>query len=256
VQVRRVERLTPGMVRITVAGDALEESPIKGPCGHMRVFPPAPGKHAPVLPVQGANGPEWPAGESRPPSRAYTPRRWNAATRELDIDFVVHGEGLGGSWAARAAVGDMALVGGHSGPYHPDPAADWFLLAGDESALPAIATILEALPETARAEVFVEVRDAAEEQPLPSPARVNVTWLHRGPDLRATGQRLTEAVEAASLPAGEGRYWVACEAQAMRAIRRHLLQERGAAPKALYTRGYWQLGESNHPDHDTGEDAG
>jgi NADPH-dependent ferric siderophore reductase len=242
------------MVRITLGSDDLQESPIKGPCGHMRVFPPQPGQDAPTLPVQGPNGLEWPAGQGRPPSRAYTPRRWDPVAHELDIDFVVHGHGLAGSWAGRAKPGDTVMIGGHSGPYQPDPTADWHLLVGDESALPAIATILEVLPASTRAEVYVEVASAEDEQPLESPAQLRVNWLHRGADPKQAGQALTAAVREASLPDGSGRAWVACEAMAMRAIRRSLL-DRGLAPSTLYTRGYWQLDEANHPDHDTGEDA-
>jgi NADPH-dependent ferric siderophore reductase len=172
----------------------------------------------------------------------------------MDIDFVLHGGGLVGSWAARAKPGDTIMVGGHSGPYHPDPTADWHLLVGDESALPAIATILEVLPATTRAEVYVEVASTASEQPLESPAQLHVTWLHRDDHSKPVGQTLATAVHDAALPEGSGRAWVACEAMAMRAIRRDLL-DRGLAPATLYTRGYWQLDEANHPDHDTGEDA-
>ena len=100
--------------------------------------------------------------------------------------------------------------------------------------------------------MFVEVLDAAEEQVLQSPARVELHWLHRGSC--APGERLESAVRAAKFPEGIGRAWVACEAVAMRNLRRHLLNDRGMERAAINTQGYWKFGAANHPDHDTGED--
>lgn len=253
-KVRRVHPLNPHMVRITVAGETPDWFTLKGPCGHIRVYFPPAGEDAPPLPTAGPNGAEWPAGQ-RPVSRAYTPRSWNPETAELDIDFVLHGTGPGASWASQVKPGQTILVGAQSTPYLPDAAADWHLLVGDETALPAIATILEQLPYTTQADVFVEVRDRSVEQPLESAASLNVKWLHRGPNPAAAGGALIAAVRAAELPEGEGRVFVACEAAAMREIRRHLLEDRGLERGAVYTQGYWKLGASNHPDHDTGEDA-
>jgi len=118
--------------------------------------------------------------------------------------------------------------------------------------------VLPGLPASASAEVFVEVHDHGEEQPVESPATVTLTWLHRdnrGSHSLAPGGLLEAAIRGASVPNGHGQVWIACEAQAMRRIRAHLLHERGLDPASLYTRGYWQAGEANHPDHDYGEDV-
>lgn len=253
-RVQRVQPLSPSMVRITVAGEPPDWFILKGPGGHIRVFFPPPGADAPPLPTAGPGGAEWLSGQ-RPVSRAYTPRRWNPETAELDIDFVLHGDGPGASWASRAKPGHTVLVGAQSTPYLPDPTADWHLLVGDETAQPAIGTILEQLPASSRAEVLIEVRDAASEQPLESPAHLNVSWLHRDPDPAAAGRALVHAVRTARLPEGNGRVFVGCEAVAMRDIRRHLIEERGLDRGALYTQGYWKLDAANHPDHDTGDDT-
>jgi NADPH-dependent ferric siderophore reductase len=253
VQIRRVRRVTPHMCRITVSGEELAGFSTEGVAGHVRVLLPVPGQEAPVLPTWGPNGPEYPEGVPRPTSRAYTPRRWDPQSLELDIDFVLHGDnGPASVWASRATPGDKLVVVAPRRAYQPDAQADWHLLAGDESALPAIATILEVLPATARALVYVVVKDAAEEQVLHSPAAVEWHWLHRGD--AASGGKLESAVRAAKFPDGKGRAWVACEAVVMRNLRRHLLNERGMERAAINTQGYWKLGAENHPDHDTGEE--
>jgi len=190
--------------------------------------------------------------------RTYTVRRFNAAAGELDVDFVLHGaHGPAAAWAAAAEPGDWVGVSDPGGRYRPDPTAQAHLVIGDESALPAIATVLEALSaggvaagaDSAGAdsagvpvEVFIEVADVAEEQPLPTGAGTRVHWLHRGG--RAAGQPLIEAVTAAELPPGvdPGRCqaWLSAEAGAVRDIRAHLLDERGLTRRMVYATGYWR----------------
>jgi NADPH-dependent ferric siderophore reductase len=125
-------------------------------------------------------------------------------------------------------------------------------MAADESALPAAGTLLDALPETASAEVHVEVEGPGDEIELPSAAKTVITWHHRRA-ADAFGVELDEAARAADITAGT-RIWVACEAGAMRGIRRHFTRERGIPVSSLVTRGYWRVGEPNHPDGDYGDD--
>jgi NADPH-dependent ferric siderophore reductase len=254
VEIKRVNDITPHMRRITVTGEELAGFSTQGVAGHVRVLLPAPGQDSPALPVWGPEGPVYPEGVPRPTSRAYTPRRWDPETLELDIDFVLHGDnGPASAWAARAKPGDKLVVVAPRRAFQPDASADWHLIVGDESALPAIATILEVLPASTWAIVYVEVSDAAEEQPLPSAARTEVHWVHRRGT--APGEKLERAVRAVSFPQGSGRAWVAGEAQVMRNLRKHLLVDRGMDRAALNTQGYWKLGTANHPDHDTGDDV-
>jgi NADPH-dependent ferric siderophore reductase len=256
VRVRRIQRLSPRMLRVTVAGPELAGFPAaeQGPASHIKVFLPAPGQDQPLIPERGPEGLVFQEGP-RPVIRTYTPRRYDAASQELDIDFVLHGHGPASAWASRARPGDVLAVAGPRGGFRPDGSSDWLLIAGDESALPAVATILEALPPSARAIVRVEVAELAEEMELAVPAGAELRWLHRDGREGLPGRLLESAIRETALPDGQGLAWVACEASVMRSIRRHLLYDRGLPRAALHTRGYWKEGEPNHPDHDTGEEV-
>jgi NADPH-dependent ferric siderophore reductase len=254
VQVDRVQHPTPLVVRVTLTGDALEGLPDPGAASHIKAFFPtadvpltnlvAP---APVEPGDATDRP-------RPTNRTYTPRRWDPTHLELDVDFLLHGDGPGATWAAQAKPGDAAAVSAPRGAYAIDPGCTQYVLAGDDSAVPAISTILAALPPSAHADVWLEVQDAAEEQPLDSAAHARLHWLHRWPSDGRPGQLLVEAVRNAALPARDGAVWVACEAGAMREIRAYLLGERGLDRAVVHTPGYWRIGAVNHPDHDLGDD--
>jgi NADPH-dependent ferric siderophore reductase len=195
-------------------------------------------------------------GQQRPLNRTYTPRRWNAEAGELSVDFLLHGEGPGASWAEQARPGQVVAVSHQpGGAYKVDAEADWYLIGGDEAALPAAATLLEALPSSCFAHVFVEVADAAEELQLESPARFEVTWLHHGEAAGRVGRKLEQAVRDFVFPEGSGRVWIGCEAGVMREIRHHLLSDRGMDRAHAHTQGYWKCGAVNHPDNDRGQDV-
>jgi NADPH-dependent ferric siderophore reductase len=248
VSVSRVERPTPGCVRVTLTGDELQGYEMRGPATHIKVLFGGPGHDRPVLPEWGPEGPILSEGQQMPHSRTYTPRSYDPAKRELVVEFMLHGDGLASSWAAEARVGDVVAVTLPGGPYEVEP-ADWYLIAGDESALPAIETILEALPVGAQVHVLVEVASAQDERPLEA---TEVTWLPR--DGAEPGRVLEQAVRDFESPAGEGRVWIGCEAEVMRDIRRYLLFERGFDRSAIHTHGYWKRGAANHPDHDVGQE--
>ena len=254
VEVRRVVRLTPRMVRITFGGGQIEGFESKGPAEHLRVFLPDSRTGELLLPVMGPEGNAFPSDRPLPASRAYTPRRWDPEKGELDIDVAVHDHGPGAVWAAGVRPGDTAVISGRAGgAYFPEVDVDWYLIGGDETALPAIATVVEALPSSMMALVFIEVHGEEEEQTLTSPAAMHVLWLHRRPGA-APGRMLADAVCGAALPQGHGRIWVSCEATIMREIRRHFIEERRVPRSMLRTQGYWKAGTVNHPDHDMGED--
>ncbi|NUR09254.1 MAG: siderophore-interacting protein [Nocardioidaceae bacterium] len=173
--------------------------------------------------------------------RSYTVRSFDETTRELVLDFVVHGDaGLAGPWAAAAGPGDEALLLGPGGGYAPDPSASYHLLAGDLSALPAIAVALERLPESAVGAAYVEVPGPADEVPLDAPAGVPVTWLHTGD--RRPGDRLVSAVLDLPWPGGDVQAFVHGEAGAVREMRRHLRIGHGMTLDRLSVSGYWRLG--------------
>ena len=255
VEVRRVTRLTPRMVRITLGGGQMEGFESKGPAEHFRLFLPDSETGELLLPGMGPDGNAFPEDKPRPASRAYTPRRWDPENGELDVDIALHDHGPGAAWAANAKEGDTAVISGRAGgTYLPETDVEWYFIGGDEAALPAVATVLEALPSSMHAYVLAEVQDADEELELTSPAELQVWWLHRKPG-ETPGRALADAMCQSTLPHGEGRIWVSCEANIMREVRRHFIEERGLDRSVLRTQGYWLAGEINHSDHDMGEDV-
>jgi NADPH-dependent ferric siderophore reductase len=253
VAVAHITELTPRMRRITFSGDKLAEYPNDGPATHFKLLLPAPGQAEVTVPELGPDGPIWP--EPRPLRRTYTPRHVDREDRRLTVDFVLHGDGGPASaWAAAARAGDRVVVTGARGAYRIDPDADWTLLVADEAALPAVGTILDAAPAGARVLLVAEVADEAEQLKLDTAAELTTVWCYRGEGHDGFGMTAAQAVRDLALPEGRGACWVGLEATAMRAVRRHLLGERGLDRDQLYTRGYWKLGAVDHPDHDTGED--
>ena len=240
--VKRVEQLTPRMVRVTFTGPEIADFAWNGPAAHIKlIFGQMPN------PADGTDAP-------RPPMRTYTPRRFDRDSCELDVDFILHGEGPASSWASQTAVGQTLTIAGPGRNYVVDPSAEWFLLAGDDTAIPAIATILETLPPSANATVFLEVVDGDDEIALPPRANTNVIWLHRGPDNKHAGGPLEASLRNFPMPSGSGRVYVACESGAMRRIRAHLLTDRTINREHVTTRGYWKLGAVDHPDGDYGQE--
>ena len=241
--------IAPRLVSVLVTGSDLDGFADAAPTSHLKVFLPVDGQDAPNLPEFTPEG----ADPGPPPVvRTYTPRRYDPASKTLEIQFLIHGEGPASEWAQRAKPGDKLAVAGPGGRFSLEPAADHWWIAGDESAIPAIGTLLEALPDTATADVHIEVADADDELVVPGQAKTTITWHHRRAG-DAFGAELTEAARQAVIPEG-ARIWVACEAGAMRDIRRFFTRERGIPAAQLVTRGYWRTGEQNHPDHDYGED--
>jgi NADPH-dependent ferric siderophore reductase len=256
VKVRQVTQITPHMVRITLGGEQMEGFETTGVAEHVRVFMPNEQTGLLLLPIPGPEGYAFPENADRPISRAYTPRRFNPQTNEIDIDFVIHGEGPASAWAASVKPGDTAVISGQpGGTYQPETHVDWYLIGGDEAGLPAIATLLEALPASIRTYVYIEVRDQSEEQELPTPSQAQITWLHRGSDNDLPGQALAIALRQAELPEGDGRIWITAEASVMRDIRKHYLEDRNVDRTKLRTQGYWKQHATNHTDHDMGDDV-
>ncbi|MFF4171460.1 siderophore-interacting protein [Streptomyces sp. NPDC001744] len=243
-RVVHTERITPHMVRIVLGGPGLDGFDAREYTDHYvkLLFAPEGVAYPEPFDIERIRK-EYPR-EQWPTTRTYTVRAWDPDRRELTVDFVVHGdEGLAGPWAARARVGETVRFLGPGGGYAPDAAADWHLFVGDESALPAVAASLERLPSGARAHVFLEVADAAEEQKLTAGPGVGVTWLHRGD--RPVGEALVDAVRALDFPAGDVHAFVHGEAGFVKELRRDLRLDRGVARERLSISGYWRLGKTD-----------
>ncbi|WP_043639507.1 siderophore-interacting protein [Nonomuraea candida] len=239
--VQRTERLSRHMVRVVVGGDGLADFATTGLTDHYvkLVFPYEGVEYPQPFSVKSCR--ETMPREVWPRLRTYTVRAWDPDSRELTLDFVVHGdEGLAGPWAERARPGDELIMLGPGGGYAPDPEAGWHLLVGDESALPAIAASMEALPEGALAHVLIEVDGPEDEQKLGTAADARVTWVYRGD--RPVGERLVAAVRALDFPDGDVHAFVHGEAGFVKELRRHLRLERGIGLDRLSISGYWRAG--------------
>ena len=246
----RTELLTPHLRRITLGGADLDGFVSPSHDDHVKLFFPAPGQTDPVFPVlgNGANPIEYAPGE-KPIARNYTPRRYDAERQELEIDFVLHGDGPASSWAAQAAPGQTLGVGGPRGSMVVPLDFDWYLLVGDQTALPAIARRLEQLPATARAMVVIETLESGEEIALDSAAQVDVHWVARN---GRSGALLLEELRKLALPhAGDGYAWVATEHAQVQDLRRHLL-DAGVPKQHLHVASYWKHGAAEH--HQTHDD--
>ncbi|WP_205325922.1 siderophore-interacting protein [Glycomyces sp. YM15] len=240
-EVLRTERITPHMIRVVLGGEGLADFDCGACTDHyLKLQFPLPGVVYPE-PFDLARIREELPREQWPVTRTYTVRKWDRAARELSIDFVYHGdEGVAGPWAANARPGELVRFAGPGGAYAPAHDADWHLLAGDESALPAISAAVERLDPGARAHVFLEVEGPEEEQQFKSAADLRVTWVHRG-DARV-GERLVEAVRGFDFPAGDVHAFVHGEAGFVRDLRRLLRFDHEVPRERLSVSGYWRLG--------------
>ena len=252
-------RLGPSMIRITFGGDQLRDFASGGRDQSFSLFLPRPGQDAPTVPFDA--GDDWFARWRAMPEadraimRSYTVRSQDRFRHEVDVDFVLHGTGGSSSgpagpasrWAAEAVPGDRVVLLGPASEdnrsigFQPPEGTDWILLAADETALPAAAAILEWLPADLRARVWIEVPALADTQELLSPAEADITWLIRGP-ARQPGTLLAEEISSATFPDGVQYAWIAGESGMVKALRRHLVGERGLDRERVEFSGYWRLG--------------
>jgi len=237
--VRRVESLTPYLTRLTLHGPALAGLEITQPAASVRLLLPLPGSRELVMPEWNGNEFLLPGGQ-RPVIRTFTPRRIDSEHLELDLDIVIHDGGAVSSWIGEADLGDPAAISGPGRGYTVDPETTSFVLAGDETAIPAISQILEVLPATAAVAVVVEVRHPQARLALPHHDGATIDWVERTSE-SAPGAALMAAIRETSIDSG-AKIWVAGEAAALHQIRRHLFDERGMERADVTARGYWKHG--------------
>ncbi|MFB6439352.1 siderophore-interacting protein [Streptomyces sp. NPDC056411] len=260
VHVVRSRRLGPSMVRITFGGERLTELVSGGRDQRFKLFLPQPHQDRPVFHDTGDGWyTAWRAQDpaERAVMRSYTLREQRPASGEFDVDFALHGAdpeaavlsgGPASRWAARARPGDRLTVlapavednGGVD--FRPPAGTDWILITGDETALPAIGGILAWLSPGTRAEVWIEVGHEDDRQQLPTFADAEITWLVRDPAATADHEPVLDALRAADLPEGTPYAWIAGESGTVKAVRRHLVRERGFDRRAVKFTGYWRRG--------------
>lgn len=235
----RTERLSPRMVRVVFGGEGLSPFTSTGFTDeyvNARFLP----TDAPYSVPYNADEVQATAPDHQPRGRRETVRRWDGDRGELTIDFVTHGdEGHAGRWANHARPGDRLQMTGPSGGYSPRLDADWHLLVGDESALPAIAASLEATEGDAPVLAVIVVDAADDRVELASPAGLRLTWVQRD-DHRDDPDALLHAVEGLDFPDGTPQAFVHGEAAEVRAIRKHLFGERALPRDGHSISPYWR----------------
>lgn len=220
-RVESIEPLTPTLTRIVFGGEGLAGFAVGAFTDHyVKLQFPRPGAPA----------------DERPKVRTYTVREWDAERGLLTIDFVVHGdEGIAGPRAAAAAPGHTLQLRGPGGGYAPDPDADWHLLAGDVSVIPAISASLPRIPAGRPVHVFLQVDGPEEHVALTCPGDLEVHWLHDDRD-----ETVAEALAALDFPPGTPHAFLHGEATSVRLARRHLVVDRGVPAERLSASGYWK----------------
>jgi NADPH-dependent ferric siderophore reductase len=240
-EVVRTERITPRMARITFTDPSFAEFPSLAYDDHVKIFVPPKGSE-PVLPVRGPNGVEWPAGAPKPEGRDYTPRSFDRDKREVVIDFVLHEGGVAAEWAASAKPGDRLGIGGPRASFVVRDDLDFYLLIGDETALPAIGRRIEELPAETKVIAIVEIAEPGERQSVTTKADLSLTWVDR-----SKGDSLLEAAKSTTLPHGRGYVFIAGEASVSTALREHFVAL-GHDPEYIKAAGYWRRGEADFDD--------
>ena len=253
VQVVQITDVTPHMRRITVSADGLVGLQGLMPGIHLKILLPQPGQDKPLLPIIDESGqPLPPPEEGRPTVRTYTVRSFEPETGELAIDFVLHGdEGPASAWATNVQTGNYLGIALRPGISYRE--ADWYLLAGDQTALPAISAILELLPASAKGVAFIEVPDATEEQALDFDADIQVQWLHRNGVEAGKSTLLQEAIRSTSVPDGRAEIrfvWVATEVSTAKEIRDYMKMKYQLAAHELHVAAYWKLGMDEEAYHE------
>jgi NADPH-dependent ferric siderophore reductase len=239
VSVSSVEDLGQRMRRVVLGGPELEGLEITEPAASVRLLFPPPGADTIVMPTWTGNQFELSNGD-RAPIRTFTPRHMDAEARELTVDFVVHGSGAASDWVSGASQGSEIAVSGPGRGYEVDPSSA-HLLAGDETAIPAMSQLLEVLPQDVSVTVHVEIAEVSGRVDLPSHAGATVSWHELAEDAQP-GDALLKAIESTGhLP---GAIWIAGEAAGAQRIRKHLFDMRGLSRSDATVRGYWKKGRS------------
>ncbi len=231
VRVAAIEQITPKMRRIRLVSPDLHDFESLAPDDHVKLFVPNPV-------VEGGNG--------NPCMRDYTPRAFDPAQGALTIDFALHEAGPATAWALAAQPGDTIEIGGPRGSVIVADDFDWYLLIGDETALPAIGRRVESLRADVPVKTIAVIHDDAERQAFTTQAAWQAVWVCRNDKQADDARLLQDALTAAGpLPIGDGNVWIAAEAQVARTLRTYLLETLGHPRTWVKASGYWMIGHAD-----------
>jgi NADPH-dependent ferric siderophore reductase len=254
-EVVAVRDINPHLREVTMRGSDLHALPSAGPDSFVSLLLPPPGRTDLTIDRTFTwEGYAKMAEDDQPATASYTIRRSRPDEGEIDVLMVLHGDaGPASRWASRTQPGDTVGIWGPRTTFEPPESTDWYLLAADETGLPAVAAILESLPEGTTARVFAEVAGEAERQALPASPPVEVTWLHRDGAPAGTATVLLDAVKAMPWPGGSAYAWGGGESRVMTALRRHLRDQVGLERESVSMTAYWRHAD---PDGELGKHPG
>lgn len=236
LKVTEVEPLTEHYVRIRTEGD-LEDFVSLGADDHVALFFPDPETGLLLEPEPGLIEPQ----DVLALKRDFTPRRFDAAQGWMEFEFALHGSGIASMWAHHVVPGELLGMSGIQRSSIVTYDFDWYLLMGDETAIPAIARHLEQLPAGAHAMALIEVEDEQDELHFDTEAALDLRWAHRSRAGQGAGESaLLDALRALTFPPGEGFVFAATEAAEAHAISEHLIEERGVPRDHARIRAYWK----------------
>lgn len=231
LEVVKVERLTPHMIRVTLAGPDLAGFASASPDDHIKIF------------IPGLDG--------TPVRRDYTPRKYDSEAGTLVLDFVNHEGGPAAAWARAAKVGDHLDIGGPKGSQIISGNIAHWLLIGDETALPAIGRRVEELSAPSQVTTIVAVPGQEDEQIFKTPAQHTAHWVHRPLDKADDAQGIVSILAGMDIP--ERTFvWVGAEARVAKTVRQYLLEKRGIAAQWIKASGYWVKGQADASVKDVG----
>jgi NADPH-dependent ferric siderophore reductase len=224
--VMEVRLLTPHMIRVMLGGDDLAGFRSPSPDDHIKVF--------------------FPAHDGEGEKRDYTPRYFNTEARTLAIDFALHEGGVASAWAQKARPGDRLQIGGPRGSTMIQAPGAWWLLIGDETALPSVGRRLEELTSGTRVMTLMTVAGTEDEQQFTTGADLQAQWIHRPGKEAANPAPILKAISEQKLPAGQGFIWIAAEAEVARALRSYFIDTLGHPPDWIKASAYWSLNPEGH----------
>ncbi|MBS62596.1 siderophore-interacting protein [Salinisphaera sp.] len=251
VQVTDVARLSPSLLRVELAGEngVLAGFADDRAGAHLKIFLPQPGEATPALPEFTPDGPRWPQSRARAITRTYSARYFDKHRQRLYVDFVLHGDdGPASAWARRARVGDTIGVAGPGGPSPMLAPVDRVLLAGDITALPAIAALLESLPAHVCGHAIVQLPDDADRPVLDYAASITIDWL-QAPHVDHGDTPMVRALKALEPPTEPVAAWVAGENASILAMRAHLRDVWGLTRQQIYAVPYWKARANEEAYH-------